>query len=393
MRAQEVVVLKPTRKKMVDWDCWNVAKFMIPALGRILVCIAAFLLSPVVGQEHHHHEPGPQPSPDIKFPDLVVLDQEGHKLRFYNDLIKDKIIVLSFFATGCDSICPSAMGTFAKLQEKFGRSLGDNVVLIAISTEPASDTPARLKEYAVHYGAKAGWVFVTGEKETIEKIRLAFNLLASNRASDLKDHNHKIIVGSEKQGNWTYVHSLSSADHLARIISVIKAGLTVAKAGLTGPDKIPDLTLRDQHGKPHRFYSELVKGKTAIINFFFTTCTSVCPTMMGALARVQQKLGDRLGKDINMLSITVDPEIDTPSQLLKYGRALGVRPGWYLLTGTKEDIDSMVTKLSGYQLKDKNEHTSLLIIYNEPEGAWLKTMGLGPPEAIVKVVDEISTSP
>src|ERR671927_368199 len=81
-----------------------------------------------------------------------------------------------------------------------------------------------------------------------------------------------------------------------------------------------DVELLNQNGEKVRFYTDVLKGKTVVVNAFFTTCTSVCPPMNRNLERVQEALGDRLGRDVFLVSVSVDPETDTPTRLKEYSK-------------------------------------------------------------------------
>ena len=96
-----------------------------------------------------------------------------------------------------------------------------------------------------------------------------------------------------------------------------------------------DVELIDQDGRKVRFYSDVLKGKTVVINALFTTCTNVCPPISRNLERIQEALGDRLGKDVFLVSITVDPVTDTPERLKEYAQKFHARPGWSFLTGRR----------------------------------------------------------
>ena len=96
------------------------------------------------------------------FPDAKVVTQDGKTLRFYDDLIKDKVFVISFLFTTCKDICPLATARLAELQDKLGDSMGRDIFFYSISIDPETDTPARLKQYADAFGAGPGWLFLTG---------------------------------------------------------------------------------------------------------------------------------------------------------------------------------------------------------------------------------------
>jgi cytochrome oxidase Cu insertion factor (SCO1/SenC/PrrC family) len=155
-----------------------------------------------------------------------------------------------------------------------------------------------------------------------------------------------------------------------------------AKASAT---YFPNHILLTQDNKPVRFYDDLLKGKVVLINFMFTTCTGVCPPMTANLAKVQNLLGERVGKDVVMISISVDPTVDAPDVLRKYADSFKAKPGWYFLTGKKENVDWVLYKLGGY-VEDKTEHSAVLIIGNEATGEWVKTYALRNPGQIAEAV-------
>jgi protein SCO1/2 len=149
-----------------------------------------------------------------------------------------------------------------------------------------------------------------------------------------------------------------------------------------------DVELINQDGQKMRFYSDVLKNKVVIINAFFTTCTSVCPPMNRNLEKFQEALGDRLGKDAFLVSISVDPETDTPTRLKEYSRRFHARPGWIFLTGKKENVDWALYKLGQY-VETKDDHTTVIIIGNEPKGLWKKAFGLAKSEELVKIVEDV----
>lgn len=149
-----------------------------------------------------------------------------------------------------------------------------------------------------------------------------------------------------------------------------------------------DTVLINQDGEKMRFYSDLLKGKTVIIDSFFATCQGSCLPMNRNLEKVQEALGDRLGKDAYILSISVDPTVDTPPLLKAYSKKLNARPGWYFLTGDKANVDFVLKKL-GQFVDDKQDHLNIFIIGNERTGLWKKAFGLAKSEELVKVVDSV----
>jgi protein SCO1/2 len=150
-----------------------------------------------------------------------------------------------------------------------------------------------------------------------------------------------------------------------------------------------DVELLNQDGKPMRFYTDVLKGKTVVVNAFFTTCTSVCPPMNRNMEKVQEALGDRIGKDVFLVSISVDPATDTPPRLKEYAQRFHAKPGWTFLTGKKENVDWALYKVGQY-VEEKNAHTTVIIIGNEATGLWQKAVGMAKAEELVKIVRSVA---
>ena len=176
------------------------------------------------------------------------------------------------------------------------------------------------------------------------------------------------------------------------LLTLMALGFCIAPAHAQTPSAaekyFSDVELIDQDGQKLRFYSDVLKNKVVVINAFFTTCTSVCPPMTRNLEKVQDALGDRLGKEAFIVSITVDPETDTPARLKEYGRRFHARPGWMFLTGKKQNVDWALYKLGQY-VETKDGHTTIIIIGNEPKGLWKKAFGLARSDELIKLVEGV----
>ena len=147
---------------------------------------------------------------------------------------------------------------------------------------------------------------------------------------------------------------------------------------------VPDLEVTTQAGEARHLYRDLVQGKVVAMNFIFTSCTTVCPTMGATFARVQKMLGER-GKDVALISVSIDPANDTPERLAEWSQRLGAKPGWTLVTGNKTDIDAILKSL-GLFSADPAAHTPVVLVANEPEGRWERVDGLATPTAIVEAI-------
>jgi protein SCO1/2 len=150
-----------------------------------------------------------------------------------------------------------------------------------------------------------------------------------------------------------------------------------------------DVELINQNGEKMRFYSDLLKGRTVVIIPFFATCTAVCPPMNATMRRIQQELGERVGKQIYLISISVDPATDTPERLKEYAKKFSAGAGWYFLTGKLENVNLALYKLGQY-VADKNQHSAIMIIGNEATGSWTKAYALGRPSELIKVIEGVA---
>jgi protein SCO1/2 len=149
-----------------------------------------------------------------------------------------------------------------------------------------------------------------------------------------------------------------------------------------------DVVLLDQEGRKVRFYTDVLRGKTVVINAFFTTCTSVCPPMNRNMEKIQTALGDRVGKDVFLVSISVDPETDTPERLKEYAAKFHAGPGWLFLTGKKANVDWALFKVGQY-VETKDDHTTVIIVGNEATGLWKKAFGMAKAAELVQIVESV----
>ena len=157
----------------------------------------------------------------VSIPDLVLLNQEGKKIRFYSDLVKDKVVAINFIFTTCTTACPLLSATFSNVQELMGDRFGRDVYLISISVDPVIDTPERLKAMATKFHARPGWTFVTGEREEIVKLLRALGASALRK----KDHTPLVLIGNDTRGTWTRTNGLAQPIHLARLIDGMMNGV------------------------------------------------------------------------------------------------------------------------------------------------------------------------
>ena len=149
-----------------------------------------------------------------------------------------------------------------------------------------------------------------------------------------------------------------------------------------------DTKLLDQDGREVRFYTDALRGKIVLISFIYTNCTDICPILMHNLSDVQDSLGDRFGKDVFFVSISVDPEDDTPEELKRYGERYNARPGWTFLTGPKKDVDAVVKRFGEFQ-EDFEDHSMTFVLGDVKNARWSKMRGDQPPETVLPRIRDL----
>ena len=151
-----------------------------------------------------------------------------------------------------------------------------------------------------------------------------------------------------------------------------------------GPDFLPNLPVVDQDGRQLRFYDDLIKDKIVVIMFIYTSCTDICPITTARMTQIEDKLGDVLGRDIFIVSLTVDPVNDTPERLKAYSKAFSTGPGWTFVTGRPEDIRAINYRL-GERSKVLSEHRNEIVLGNDVTGEWQRDNVMGDLERVTTV--------
>ncbi|MEQ1619366.1 MAG: SCO family protein [Terricaulis sp.] len=151
-------------------------------------------------------------------------------------------------------------------------------------------------------------------------------------------------------------------------------------------DYFPNTILQDQDGRNVRFYDDVIRGKVVAINFVYTTCTDICPLDTAQLRQVQQLLGDRLGRDVFMYSVSING--DTPEALRRFMRTYDVGPNWRFLTGSREDV-TQLQRLLGLRIDDPNDlrsHNTSIVLGNERTAQWIRRSAYENPRNLVQVL-------
>ena len=137
-----------------------------------------------------------------------------------------------------------------------------------------------------------------------------------------------------------------------------------------------------------RFYSDILEGKTVVVSFIFTSCEDACPLINQNLEKIQARLGERMGDDVLFVSISVDPETDTPAVLNTYRNKFDAGDGWLFLTGSTENVSLVSEKLG--QVFEKEAHLTALLIGNTETARWRKVPAYLPDNVIASQVIDIA---
>lgn len=150
-----------------------------------------------------------------------------------------------------------------------------------------------------------------------------------------------------------------------------------------------DLDLLDQNGRRVKFVRDVIGDHIVVINFTYTTCTTICPILDSILVNLQERLGARLGAEVTLATLSIDPVVDTPARLKQHARKLGARDGWTLLTGRKSDVDTILKGLEMWA-PDIFNHPPAVIVGDQRTGVWKRLYGYPSAAKVQAAVDELS---
>jgi protein SCO1/2 len=158
-----------------------------------------------------------------RFPNHTLWTQDNQQVRFYDDLIKDKVLVLNFFYAKCDGICPGVTANLVKVQKLFNGRVGRDLFMYSITLKPEHDTVDVIKDYATMFKAGPGWTFLTGKMQDIDAIRRGMGFAYTDPIVDQDKTQHigNIRFGNEPAMEWGACPGLLSAGYLMRTISYV----------------------------------------------------------------------------------------------------------------------------------------------------------------------------
>ena len=228
------------------------------------------------------------------FSNVELTTQDGTKVRFYDDLLKGKIVVIDLFYTQCLDSCPLETARLAQVQRMLGDRVGKDIFFYSISIDPKRDSPQELKAYAKKYRAGPGWLFLTGDKNDIESISKKLGLFSEPDPADRDGHTPSVLLGNEPTGQWIRNSALDNPRRLALVIGDWLNNWKNNKAGASYAN-VPALSIKD-------------KGQ-----YLFGTHCAACHSI---------GQGDQIGPDLLGVTKVREAEwlkrfIATPDQMLK----------------------------------------------------------------------------
>src|SRR5262244_1906184 len=150
-----------------------------------------------------------------------------------------------------------------------------------------------------------------------------------------------------------------------------------------GANYFPNVPVIDQNGRTLHFYDDVIKGKIVVISFIYTSCQDLCPLNTARMAQLYDKLDGAVGRDLFFISMTVDPENDTPERMKAFAGAFDVGPGWLFLTGKVADIRAINYKLGDRSDRGLNDHRNEIVLGNDPGGYWQRASVFGDLDSLV----------
>ncbi len=150
---------------------------------------------------------------------------------------------------------------------------------------------------------------------------------------------------------------------------------------------IPNVVLTNQDGEKISFKTLMSGDQPVIVDFIYGTCTTICPVLSAGFSHLQKKLGDETEK-VRLVSITIDPEHDSPPVLKEYLERYRAKPGWDFLTGSRRDIDRVMNAFDAY-FRNKMDHKPLTFIRSPADGKWIRLYGLLSSRDFMKECEKV----
>lgn len=172
-------------------------------------------------------------------PNQPLVTHEGKSVRFYDDLVKGRVVIMNFMFTTCGSICPPMTQNLVKVQKLIQPLLGKQALMLSISVDPKADTPKALAEYAARYGVGPGWYFLTGKPADVDAVLAKLG----NFDPDKDRHSGMLIIGSDPLRTFRKVFAMSDPKDIAKLVEDLVAATSAATTPTATPPSSSTATL------------------------------------------------------------------------------------------------------------------------------------------------------
>lgn len=304
--------------------------------------------------------------PDV--PPFVLTTSEG--TTFDSRELTGHPYAVNFFFSTCPTICRQFNDQVRQLAGQFR---GEDLTFLSITVDPATDTPARLAEYAKLFEADPQrWKFLTGELSTIQQVGDQ-----SFRVRLEKEIHTEDILLVDRWGRYRDRFRWDDPEEMQRFAAVAKQVIEETEPPLEATIETRNLMAgiphSEQNNPPwlHEFFLTQPSGETLfsrdlvgqvwIGSIFFSTCTTHCIEQNRYLRDLQDRLGDR---PVRIVSITTDPQTDTPARLQQYAQELKAQPNrWIFLTAnSKPYVDRVAAEFLGLFVQGSDHATDLAVV-------------------------------
>ena len=177
--------------------------------------------------------------------------------------------------------------------------------------------------------------------------------------------------------------------------AAIEARLPARAATGRISDRLPDIEVTNQHGEKLRFFEDLVRDRALVVNFMYTACPKICPGTTSNLVRLHERLGTSADQEVTFVSVTLDPDVDSPEVLHRYWSAFGSHPRWQYITGSYEEIELLRRRMGVYDLDpvidaDRTQHSGIITLGNDRDNRWVALPALSAVEDLADAVVRFS---
>lgn len=148
---------------------------------------------------------------------------------------------------------------------------------------------------------------------------------------------------------------------------------------------LPDVTLTDQHEAPRRLRDLALPKGLIVVNFSYTTCTSICPLGNVVMQVVEERRGE-VARPVTLVSITIDPQRDTPSHMRKAAEEFGAGPDWAWLTGNPADIGAVLAS-AGARVDDIVLHDPIFLVGDPGSGQFYRSFSMPDPDQLLALLN------